>query len=95
MPRPKSVEPSRSLNTHLDEHWMARLDIHLFSSLEDRVPKGAYQRFFNERLREFFTLKHLDLSPYVGSLPGTLRVSGSEQAIESLKRALEAQTNVT
>ena len=91
MPRPKNIVPSRSINTHLDESLMARLDIHLFSDLEGTVPKGAYQRFFNERLREFFLNKRLDLSPYLGTLPGAVVVSGSEPAIDALKQRLEQQ----
>ncbi len=89
MPRPKNITPSRAINTHLDESLMARLDIHLFSDLEQTVPKGAYQRFFNERLREFFSTKRLDLAPYCSTQPGVAVVSGSEPAIEALKQRLE------
>jgi hypothetical protein len=68
---------------------MARVDLLLFSELESRVPKGAYQKFFNERLREFFSSAALDLSPYTGSLPGVQVIRGSAEAIEALIKALQ------
>jgi hypothetical protein len=87
--RPKLAVPSRSLNTHLDEALMARLDLELFSPLESRVPKGAYQKFLNDRLREYFATRTLDLAPFLGTLPGEVQVRGSEFAIERLASLLK------
>jgi len=47
-----------------------RLDLILHSAVEQRVPKGAYQRFFLERLQEFFSTKAIDLSAELGLPPG-------------------------
>lgn len=83
------VNPSRSLNTHLDQKLMVHLDLILFSEVEQRVPKGAYQKFFDERLRDFFNSQSLDLAPYLGALPGELTVRGTPRAIARLKETLE------
>jgi len=54
VPRPKSLQPMRKVHIALPEALMARLDLHVVSMVEGRVPQGAYQRFFTERLVEFF-----------------------------------------
>ena len=68
--RRPNIEPSIATNLHLPESMRTRLDLVLFSELEGRVPKGAYQRFFLERLQEFFGTKALDLSAPLGLPPG-------------------------
>ena len=90
MARPRSINPSRPLCVHLDEELCARLDLTLFSEVERRVPVGAYQRFFNGRLRELFASESLDLSPYVGALPGEQTVRGSPECIALLRKVLES-----
>ena len=87
--RKPNIEPSIATNLHLPESVRTRLDLLLFSEVEGRVPKGAYQRFFLERLAEFFSTRPLDLSPYVGTLPGERTVRGHPQAIAVLEAALQ------
>lgn len=53
---PKIIRPTK-LTLALPEDVRAKLDLHLFSEVEHRVPFGAYQRFFIERIREFFNPK--------------------------------------
>lgn len=53
MTRPNIVR-SVPLTTHLPEDIHARLTLYLFSEVEGRVPKGAYAKFFIERINEFF-----------------------------------------
>ncbi|HQR20771.1 MAG TPA: hypothetical protein PKV98_07885 [Burkholderiaceae bacterium] len=93
MPRGRkpNVEPSLATNLHLPESVRTRLDLLLHSPLEGRVPKGAYQRFFLERLTEFFGTRQLDLSPYVSSLPGERVVRGSPETLAVLEAALQAK----
>ena len=43
------------LTLHLPEDVHHRLALHLYSPAEGRIPKGAYQRFFVERITEFFS----------------------------------------
>jgi hypothetical protein len=40
---------------HIPEDLKARLDLLLWSDLEQRVPLGAYQRLFIELLNQYFT----------------------------------------
>lgn len=52
MTRP-NIQPSSKLTLHLPLDVRRRLDEHLWSEVEKRVPQGAYQRFFVERITEF------------------------------------------
>lgn len=73
-----------TLNLKLPVELRFKLDLHLFSDLEGRVPKGAYKDFFESRLIEFFGWETLDLRPY--GLPSIVR--GPTETIQQLKEAL-------
>jgi len=90
--RRPNIEPSVATNLHLPETVRARLDLLLFSELEGRVPKGAYQRFFLERLQEFFTFKTRDLSPQLGLAPGSCIVRATPEALLFLESYLTKET---
>lgn len=77
--RPRIDRPVKLLLS-LPESIRARLDLHLVSSLEGRVPKGAYQEFFIARIREFFDWERCDTGNGV--------VIGPKETIEELKRRL-------
>lgn len=51
--RPK-VMPSVKLNIALPLDSWTLLTSHLYSQAEGRVPKSAYQKFFIERINEYF-----------------------------------------
>jgi hypothetical protein len=51
--RPLIIRPVK-INLCLPEDLHARLMLHLYSESEQRVPQGAIQRFFVDRLLEFF-----------------------------------------
>ncbi len=55
--RPASIIPSERINLHLPADIKARLDLHLFSEVEGRIPKGAYTKFFEPLVRDFFRQK--------------------------------------
>jgi len=82
------------LNVALPAPVHAKLMLHLFSELENRVPLGAYQRFLCERIDEFFRHKRLDLAPWAGTDEGAFVVSGSPEALEVLKRTLKGEVPV-
>lgn len=42
------------LHTSIPEDLMVKLQAYLYSPLEQRIPKGAYQDFICDRIREFF-----------------------------------------
>lgn len=87
MPRmPNPIRPTL-LHLSLPEDIRTRLDLILHSDLEGRVPKGAYQRFFLERLSDFFTHRTLDLTPY--GFPTGYFVKGPADMISTLKDRLE------
>lgn len=52
--RPNAI-PTEALNLRLPLDIKAKIDLHLFSEVEGRVPKGAYAKFFEGLAREFFT----------------------------------------
>lgn len=86
--RPKIERPTR-LELKLPEMLRTRLDLLLFSSLEGRVPHGAYSTFFEARLRAFLDDAALDLAPYLSSLPGEHVVRASPTTIAALEAALK------
>lgn len=91
MARQPNIIPSAQLHLCLPINIMTQLQLHLFSELEGRIPKGGYAEFFTARIVEFFEQKELDLAPYAGSLqiaPGTI-VRGSPHTISLLKDILE------
>lgn len=91
MPRRPAVIPSSIINLALPADARTQLDLHLYSELEGRVPRGSYQRFFTERIREFFAREQLDLAPYVtGIIPGEGIITGSPPTVATLKRILES-----
>lgn len=86
--RPNAIPP-KLLNLALPTDVHARLTLFLFSDLEQRVPHGAYSRFFTERVREYFASRELDLAPYANVDPGAFRVSGPPEAIRLLESVLK------
>lgn len=54
MPRHADVVPKTLLKLRIPLDLRARLDLHLTSDLEGRVPYGNYSTFFEQLLRDFF-----------------------------------------
>lgn len=54
MARPPNIQRPVALKLKLPADIRGRLDLHLFSAVEGRVPKGAYQEFFIDRINEYF-----------------------------------------
>lgn len=88
MPARKKPIPSVYLRVALPEDLRLRLDLLLFSPLENRVPMGAYSEFLQRLLKAHFEHRDLDLSPYAGTLPGTCVVRASPFTISTLKTLL-------
>lgn len=55
MPRRPNIERPIRVHIVLPEALWGRLTLHLYSSLENRVPHGAYSEFFAKQLEEFFS----------------------------------------
>lgn len=88
MPRAKPVSPNVLLKAWITPELLTRLQLHLFSQVEGKIPHGKISEFVSDRLREFFGWKQLDLSPY--GLPGGYFVKAPAAMIDELKRKLEA-----
>ncbi len=86
MPRKANVDPPMQLCLKLPASTRTRLDLFLYSELEQRVPQGAYQNFFLERIREFFESRRLDLTPF--GLQG-FYVFGPKDMVEALSKKLK------
>ena len=91
MSRRPNLQPHVKLNLSLPEDLHSRLTLHLYSDLEMKVPLGAYQAFFTERIREFFAERSLDLAPWAGTTPNCFIVRGLPQTLEVLKRTLRGE----
>lgn len=52
--KPAVIRPT-SLHISLPEDIRSRLDLHLWSDAEQRVPKGAYRELIVRLLREYLT----------------------------------------
>jgi hypothetical protein len=90
MPTSRRIVRPVALRTTFPADIRARLDLYLFSELEGKVPKGAYQAFLVERMREFFEHTSLDISPWLEPLGSPLYVRGSPNSIDALASHLES-----
>jgi len=80
----KTIRPER-LTTTIPENYRARLDLYLYSESEGRIPKGAYQRWIVERIREFFETHNYDLANLIPNTQhGVYIVRGPPAALEAL-----------
>lgn len=87
MPRPPNIIRPTYLHMALPEDARTKLDLLLHSPLEGRVPKGAYQKFFLERMWEFFTWRRLALTPY--GFPEGYFVAGPKGMLDTLETKLK------
>lgn len=87
MRRPNIMRPVH-VHTTLPEDIKARMDLYLWSDVEQRIPKGAFQRFLMERIAEFFNSDSLDVSKYRSVAGGTPIIRGSPAVIEVVRNAL-------
>lgn len=81
MPRPRKVVRPASFHCNVPEDLKARLDLHLFSPLENRVPYGAYSEFLAEAIRDKFEARQIDLGDYTELPKGTI-IKGPTRTIE-------------
>lgn len=83
MARPKAPVPKVVLNLWLPLEVRTKLDLHLVSELEGRVPHGAYSDFFTARVKEHFEWETLDLGLHGG--PAGYFIRGPKEMIAWLK----------
>ena len=90
MGRPANVIPPTKLTTSIPQDVRVKLDLHLFSEIENRIPTGAYQRFIIERVQEFFSHRRLDVSEAFGAPKGSMIISGPADAILHIYNLISA-----
>ena len=88
MSRRPNVVPPQLLNLSLPLDVHSKLTLHLYSELEQRVPHGAYSRFIQERIREYFEHKQLDLASWANTDQGIFIVTAPSETIATLKLLL-------
>ena len=54
MSRPKGVQRRISKNISLPEDLVARMELELFSEVEERIPVGAQSKLIEQLLRDHF-----------------------------------------
>ena len=91
MPNPRNAQRSRDLHILLPPDLAARMELHLYSEAEQRIPYAEKQRFISQLMREFFGRASLDLGTYFHELPPGSTVHGIPPVVEALKEALEAK----
>jgi len=93
MARQPNIQRPIKLTTTLPEDIRGKLDLHLFSDAEGRVPKGAYQGFLIERIKDFFeNVATLDLAEYLeGIPPGVYTIHTRRSTLDLLIKALESK----
>lgn len=88
MPAPKSLYPSRPVTVFLDDALLTRIELHLYSEVERRIPKGAYKSFFDARMAEWLGQGQLDVSGLWGEPSGRHVIKGPRDVLERLKEKL-------
>lgn len=89
MPRPKNLHEARKLHISVPGDLWPKLDLHLHSAAEGRIPHAAYQNFFRDRVKDFFESARADLSVYLPSLPRGSIISGEATVLAALIKELE------
>lgn len=65
MSRPKQTVPSVPVNVALPAPLKEKLDLELFSEVENRIPTGAYKDFFTRLITQYFE-QHRNACPRCG-----------------------------
>ena len=89
MPKAKATEPNHLLKAWISAELKGRLYLQLHSEIEGRIPHGKISEFIEERLREFFSWRVLDLSVF--GLPPGYFVKGPPEMLAELTKRLEGK----
>lgn len=93
MPRPKLVEPTERVHFHMPQKLYAQVALRLRSSVEERIPYGAWAALICPLLQQHLTHTSLDLAPYLGKPAGTFLISGHPTVLAALETHLKEQAN--
>lgn len=93
MPRPKLVEPTERVHFHMPQKLYTQVALRLHSSVEGRVPYGAWAGLICPLLQQHLTHTSLDLAPYLGKPAGTFLISGHPTVLAALETHLKELAN--
>lgn len=88
MPRRPDILRPVTLHTTFPEDIRAKIDLRLWSAVEGKVPKGAYQQFLLELVNEHFNSDSLDVSQYC-EVSGNPIIRGAADPIAKVRAVLE------
>ena len=91
MSRTASLNPNDRLNIAINPELKARIGLILFSEMEGRVPKGAWQAFIEARMREWLQWRQQPLEQF-GFPPGFF-VTGPAEMVEAVTDRLKGIEN--
>lgn len=85
MPRKPAVTPNKHLHTTIPAELAVKLDLFLWSEVEQRVPQGAYQSFICDAIRDFFNKRTVDVAPYIPSATiGQHLITGTPETLRAV-----------
>ncbi len=90
MAKPKAVTPNAHLHVTLNPELKLKLDLWLYSEVEDRIPKGAHKEFVENLIREFFEYKQTPLEPF--GFPVGYFITGPTVMVEAVVKRLKGET---
>lgn len=88
MPRPRLIMPTVQINMRIAQDLIAKMNLELFSELEQRVPFAAQQKFLTTLLQQHFEEDVLDLAPWLGTPSGVFRIRGNPEVLSALSTHL-------
>lgn len=83
----RPVNARKPITVWLKADLRGRMDLHLFSTSEQKIPFRAHSDFLSERIREYFDWRELRLEAY--GFPEGYFVKGPREMIDKLKERLE------
>lgn len=92
MSRPKLTTPTRMVKIYLKQPLAAKVDLHLFSEAEGRIPYSAWAKFLEERISDYFESAPLDLATIA---PGSAHIPSDTFYVRGLPQALEILKEIT
>lgn len=85
--KPKNIVETEQLTVCIPKHLKTKLGAKLFSTMEQRIPHGAWGAFFTARIQEYFSYARLDLQAY--GFPADYFVVGPKEMIQNLESKLK------
>lgn len=90
MARKANIDRPKNLTIALPTTILDRLNAHLYSDIEARIPVGSHQAFFIERIREFFVWRREGLESF--GFPAGYFIAGPKEMVDEVLKQLKGDT---